>query len=60
MFQEQVLSNLSFENLLLISADVSTILSYTPNRKECTRLFWLDVRQQIESEIDGRFLQEGE
>lgn len=60
MFQEQVLSNLSFENLLLVSADVSTILSYIPNHKGCTRLFWLDVRQQIETEIDRRFLQEGE
>lgn len=58
MFQEQSLSNLSLENLLLLSADISTILGYTSNRKECTRLFWIDTRTQIEAEIDKRLLTE--
>jgi hypothetical protein len=58
MFQEQVLSNLSFENLWLLLADVAVILGEKSNRKECTRLFWLDVRQQIENEIDRRLQNE--
>ena len=58
MLEKQVLENLSFENLWLILADVAVILGEKSNRKEYTRLFWLDVRQQIENEIDRRLQNE--
>lgn len=58
MLEKQVLENLSFENLWLVLADVAVILGEKSNRKECTRLFWLDVRQQIENEIDRRLQNE--
>lgn len=58
MLEKQVLENLSFENLWLLLADVAVILGEKSNRKERTRLFWLDVRQQIENEIDRRLQNE--
>lgn len=58
MLEKQVLENLSFENLWLLLADVAVILGEKANRKEYTRLFWLEIRQQIENEIDKRLQSE--
>lgn len=58
MLEKQILENLSFENLWLLLADVAVILGEKSNRKECTRSLWLEVRQQIENEIDKRLQNE--